>query len=150
LQSPLLWTTVLLLLGIGGAAWYVVQRQETSTRDVADKTVLSSADLKAGQIEGWIKERRVGATPVRSNAGLRRLISAPQDPGARAMVGESFRNLQQAYDYDVVAVFDARGVGKGSVRVPMWAGFTRALDWSSAQNVQTPGLGPQTQRFECG
>jgi PAS domain S-box-containing protein len=105
----LLWSTLLLLSGIGGAAWYSVNRQKTSTRSIAERTLTSIADLKAGQIEGWMKERRGDATLVRSSAGVRQLLDAPQDPAARAMVGEYFRDLQHAYDYDIIAVFDARG-----------------------------------------
>ena len=105
----LLLPATLLLTGLAGTGWYVANRQAAASRSTAERALASIADLKADQIEGWIKERRGDSAVVRSSLGVRQLLATPRDLAAQATVREYVRNIQQAYDYELIAVFDSHG-----------------------------------------
>jgi PAS domain S-box-containing protein len=98
-----------LIAGLGGAGWWMANRHEAAARDVAVGTLTSIADLKATQLSAWMKERRGDAAIISSSVRVHRFLEAPQDPAVQASVRDYFRNLQHAYDYDSIEIFDALG-----------------------------------------
>ena len=100
---------VLLLVGLGGAGWLLVNRHRSASRTEADLALQSIAELKAREIGAWMKERRGDATILASSLRLGQFLASPRDPGLRADTLAYFQALQRAYDYALVALFDAQG-----------------------------------------
>ena len=100
---------VMAMVVIGGAGWYFAKRHEAAARSTAAAELTSIADLKANLLESWIKGRQGDAAVVRSSAQVLQFLAHPDDPTRQAAVEECFRGLKQAYDYDVIALFDPHG-----------------------------------------
>ncbi len=105
----LLLPAILVVAGIAAVGWVAARRHEATAQEIAERTLRSIAELKAGQIEGWMRERRGDAAIVQSSAIMLQLLKSPADLESRARVADYFRRLQEAYDYDLLAVFDGRG-----------------------------------------
>jgi len=57
----LLALALLLAVGISATGWFYFKRQQADTRRTAQEMLTTIADLKVGQIAGWMKERRADA-----------------------------------------------------------------------------------------
>lgn len=101
--------TAVVLLGIAGLAWWLADRHGRADRLVAQHALTGIAEMKAGQLAGWLRERRGDAAVVGSSLEVRRLLAAPQDPAARAGALAQFHEYQRAFEYEFIAVYDARG-----------------------------------------
>ena len=104
-----------LAIAVAAAAMLVVfVRAETARveRHAFDELV-SVAQLKAEQIETWLRERHGDAMVLRGSkdlaARLAQFLASPNDPVHRAIVEGRLDVLLDAYGYDAVLLFDAKG-----------------------------------------
>lgn len=118
--SSVLWliTAALVIALIVAAGRLAVRRHLQAAELAAEQALTYLADLKADELSTWFRERRGDAAVVRSSAVVQRYLAAPSDAAAGAVVLAYFRELQRAYDYRAVAVYDARAtpllkVGEG-------------------------------------
>jgi PAS domain S-box-containing protein len=110
-RSQLVWllAAILLITGIVGGGWFFLKRQEAVSRQAAEQALTSVADLKAEELESWMKERWGDAALVRVSQPVRELLAAPVSSTKESAVVEYFYEIQQAYDYELIALFDSRG-----------------------------------------
>ncbi len=99
----------LLITAFIGTGWYFENRRAAVARRDIEQTLTSIADSKATQLTMWVKERRGDASVSSSSARLRRLLDAPEHPERRQEAFEYLENVRRAYDYELLALFDARG-----------------------------------------
>lgn len=99
----------LLLAAFAGTGLFVAQRQLSTVREAAAAELHSVAELKAGQLTQWMRERRGDALLVRSNPLVLRLLDEPRERAAREDAAAYFQELLTAYGYEAAALFDARG-----------------------------------------
>jgi PAS domain S-box-containing protein len=108
-----LWVIVLVLaVALGGGTWANYKRQKKEARRVAEASLASIADLKAGEIVAWMKERWGDAELARSSAVVTGLLEDPENPVRRESVRKVIEIFRQVYDYDAVAIFDAKGTSR--------------------------------------
>ena len=98
----------LLVAGIIAGGWSYFQRQRSEARRVAEETLASIADLKAGQIAGWMKERRADAETSFNKPQARQFLTEPDNAAVREELLQWMTTVQRIYDYSAVALFDAR------------------------------------------
>jgi PAS domain S-box-containing protein len=102
------WPFVLVACGMVAGVWAVERRGQATARAAARRELEAIADLKAGQIADWLKERRSNAELAWHNQQLRSLLAEPGNVAVREQVRQWMAVLRQAYDYAAVALFDAR------------------------------------------
>lgn len=85
------------------------RQQVVEIQRSAEQSLTSIADLKAGEIAGWMSERRADATVLQSSPIVKQLLKKPNEPAARSAVLEYFDTLRQAYHYEAITLFDVDG-----------------------------------------
>jgi PAS domain S-box-containing protein len=100
---------LLLVLVIATGGWMYFKHSQTEARRVAQETLLAVADLKVGQIAGWMKERRGDAEVARSSMAVKECLADPDKPAPHAAVLKAFEVFHRVYNYDATAVFDVHG-----------------------------------------
>jgi hypothetical protein len=98
----------LLVAGIIAGGWSYFQRQRSEARRVAEETLASIADLKAGQIAGWMKERRADAEVALNKPQARQFLAEPDNIAVREELLQWLTTFRRLYDYSVVALLDER------------------------------------------
>jgi hypothetical protein len=116
----LLALALLLVAGISGGGWFYLRKAQAKDRRVAEETLASIAHLKAGQIAGWMKERRADAEVAIYKMQARRFLTEPDNAAVREELLQWMTTFTRIYDYSAVALFDARG----AVRLAAPAGAT--------------------------
>jgi PAS domain S-box-containing protein len=104
-----------LILVIVAGGWMYFKHGQTEARRVAQETLLAIADLKVGQIAGWMKERRADAETSLNKPQARQFLAEPDNAAVREELLQWMTTFQRLYDYSAVALFDARAVVRLSV-----------------------------------
>lgn len=136
---------LVLLLSMTG--WLVVQMHGTRTQRDAYAHLTIIAKLKADQIEAWLDERYrdghvLSVDPDFAQRAHRLLTAATPSADDQQAVAARFNQLRQAYDYDSMDLFDARG------RVLVSTGLRAAGDQGLVVTAQAPRGGESaTQVF---
>lgn len=94
---------------IAAGALFLKHQAEEAFR-AAEYSLGSITRLKAGQIAGWIQERRGDAAMARTSLIVQQFLATPDDPAVSRLLLTYFESLRNAFDYDVVAVVDSQGV----------------------------------------
>jgi PAS domain S-box-containing protein len=96
------------VIGVGG--WQYFNQKRAEARQTASNELAAIADLKAGQISNWLKERRGDAEIARKNPHVRRFLADSSIAAAREELLGWLAAFQQTYNYSAVALSDSRGV----------------------------------------
>jgi PAS domain S-box-containing protein len=94
--------------GVSGAGWFYLRNEQARARRAAHKTLASIADLKVGQIAGWMIECRGNAETSFNKPQARQFLAEPDNAAVREELLQWMTTFQRVYDYSAVALFDAR------------------------------------------
>jgi hypothetical protein len=94
--------------GVSGAGWFYLRNEQARARRAAHKTLASIADLKVGQIAGWMIECRGNAETSFNKPQARQFLAEPDNAAVREELLQWMTTFQRVYDYSTVALFDAR------------------------------------------
>jgi signal transduction histidine kinase len=104
---------VLLAAGIITAGYLSFRSYEKRLRAVAEQQLSSIADLKAGELVQWRKERLGDASIFFRNPAFSSLVERsfkkPDDRKTRKQVQTWLNKVQEHYQYDRIFLLDARG-----------------------------------------
>ncbi len=100
---------LLFVVGIGGGGWFYFQHQQAAARRDAQETLAAIADLKTGQIAGWMQERHNDAEMNINNPQAQQFLTAPDNAVAREEALQWMSTLQRVNDYHAVMLLDAHG-----------------------------------------
>jgi PAS domain S-box-containing protein len=98
---------LLLIVPLLGVGIYSLEAPRLTQQAFADLNAI--ADLKAGQIEAWLDERRGDAMILGASLGLIEdavRAARDDDPAARQRLEERLATLKRAHDYDSLVVVD--------------------------------------------
>ncbi|MGE5525854.1 MAG: EAL domain-containing protein [Rhodospirillaceae bacterium] len=135
---------VIMALGIAWLSYEFTRLQRHSTSTAAMEELSTIADLKARQLDDWLKERKGDARTLGSDRHLGQdvaLYSALRDPRGRAAGESAIKKLQivrDAYDYHDVMVTDRNGAvalsasGRGAVNLQARSAVRCALKTGDA------------------
>jgi len=102
----------LLAAGILAAGYFYYRAMEDSNRVEVEHELSSVANLKAGELSGWRKERLGDAALFHKNPEfsslVRRFFSNEDDKDARAALLTWFGHVRSSYGYDAIFLLDAR------------------------------------------
>jgi PAS domain S-box-containing protein len=95
-----------LVIVAGGLTYF--KHAQAEARRVAQETLLAIADLKVGQIAGWMKERRSDAETSFNKPQARQFLTEPDNAAVREELLQWMTTFQRICDYSAVVLFDAR------------------------------------------
>ncbi len=100
---------LVVVAAIGGAGWYAVGHAEGRAMAAWEATLTSIADLKAGQMAAWRRERSGDGVLIQGSYRLQQPLVRPADPEAHAQALAYLRTFQQGREYVALALFDGQG-----------------------------------------
>ena len=130
-SRSLLTLALVLTAAIGAGSWSYYKHLQTEARRNVQETLSVIADLKAGQIAGWMKARRRDVETSLNQLQARLVLAEPDDAGRREELRGWLNAVQQDTDFSLVALCDAQG----TVRLAVPAGPT--LDPHDVVLIQT-------------
>ena len=117
-RVALLLVFILASAGILTAGGLYFRSYQRSFRAQAEAGLAAIAELKAGELEQWRRERLGDALVLHENEDfsirVEALLGRPEDEGARRRLQVWLDKLQTAYGYDRVFVLDAAGVERAA------------------------------------
>lgn len=131
--NALMLALVLLLTGgICTTGWFYFKRQQDNALRTVNDTLATIADLKAGQIAGWMKERRGTAETALNKPAARQFLAEPDNATLREEMLAWMTACQRVYDLVAVMLVDSRGVIRLSVPAD-----APPLEGACVEHVQT-------------
>lgn len=138
-----------LALGLAGAGWLYYSLERASLGREAQRTLRAVADLKAGEIALWSRERRSDAEALMHNpllaAEVCRGVADPTDTALRRTTGDWLEQLRMYGDCRAVFLLDAElstRLQTGEGEVVGVDGENLALQALETQRVVSSGLQP--------
>ena len=118
---PLVLIFALIAAGIVTSGYFYYQNYEQQFRTEVERQLSAIAELKAGELEQYRKERLGDATTFFKNAAfsglVRRFLDHPEDAETQEQLRAWLDKYQTYYQYDRVFLLDAQGVERMSTPV---------------------------------
>jgi len=119
---PLVLIFALIAAGIVTSGYFYYQNYEQQFRTEVERQLSAIAELKAGELEQYRKERLGDATTFFKNAAfsglVRRFLDHPEDAETQEQLRAWLDKYQTYYQYDRVFLLDAQGVERMSTPSP--------------------------------
>lgn len=122
---------LLAMAAVGTGGWFQIGNDRVRARRTAEETLNAVADLKAGEIAKWMKERRGDAETILNNPQARQFLNDPGNAAVREELLQWMGTVQRVYDYSAMFLLD----GGGQVRLAAPAGASE-LDGDCAGQIQ--------------